>query len=145
MLFSTEAEARQHTEIYGGLNYTWLPCDDPLRGVKGLIGFVESEAEADDEGEANVIVEWPLFGRPLEPHVQESTPEQILAFVEVTPDAFRYDDPKHLRLGALAYQAEQGVTLVHCTSVGALRNTPPEVRERLLAWRENHANLNYSL
>lgn len=132
MLFSTEAEARQHTEIYGGLDYTWLPCDDPLRGLKGLVGFAE--------GEEDVIVEWPLFGRPLEPTVQESTPEQLLAFIETTPGALRYDDPVRLRLGALDYQAEQGVTLARITSLVALRAAPPEVKAKLLGWRESHAN-----
>ena len=130
MLFSTQQEAQAHAAQLGPA-YDIIPCDDPDRGLGGLIACAKDDSQGDQ------TLQWPLFGKPLEPEEVRVTPEELLHFVRTNVDVRKYDRPQHLLLGAVLYQPDEGKALIRLISIRDYKTASDDVRQQIEKWRYN--------
>lgn len=82
----------------------------------------------------DILLEWPLYDRPLKPDIKEITPEQFLSFIKANPGAISCDDPIKRLFGAIVYQVEQGIALVRFMSIKTYQIASSEIQEEINSW-----------
>jgi len=124
-----------------GYPYAWVPYDEPRRGMRGFCGSQANAwpagQPAPEDARGEVVIEWPLFERPLEPQVSTVRLAEFLAIAnDPTRATALAHDPKALRLGIVDYQRwHEGVALVYEMPVTALGSATAEQRAALDALR----------
>jgi len=138
--FSTEAETLARAEALRAGGFTTVPLDNPGRGMRGFIAFLERPDGAPDDpwDDQAVLLEWPVFGRPLEQEETEVlSSEALLKVYEghgAHPGLRTYMDPVARAAGVVCYcRASEGKSLIFRVPLHALKALPKELLERLVA------------
>jgi len=138
--FSTEAEMLARAEALRAGGFTIVPLDNPGRGMRGFIAFLERPDGAPDEpwDDQAVLLEWPVFGRPLEQEETEVLSSEALLRVYGDhgghPSLRPYSDPMARAVGVVCHcRASEGKSLVFRVPLSALKALPKELLERLVS------------
>jgi len=141
---SSKEEALEKARELASQGWRVLPADDPCRAVLGYVAFrlvhegqpVPFEAPH-PEGceEEEVIIEWPLYGKPLVPEDQLVEPSELVDFVGDGTSVFLCDDPRQRLLGFVRYEPDSGKAVIRRTRLTQFKRDTPSIRESILAVR----------
>lgn len=118
-----------------GVGWIVFPCDEARLGVHGYCAVKEKE---------ELIVQWPLFGRELEPMVELVSGADLLAFVQKEPPELLYpcDDPMRRLYGFVSYRlAAEGKSLVRWSPLGKLKMMDTHPRAIVMETHESRNTL----
>lgn len=90
---------------YRGWGYTVVPCDDPDRGIQGLMASKEEGGK-----EVSTWCQVAMFGAPLTPDIKVVPTEELLTWARAQEGHLKVSDaPEKLLMGFVSYKrAEEG-------------------------------------
>ena len=115
--------------------YEILPCDEPTRGMRGLLAFRKTnEDTAEWPMEDTIFLEWPLFYKPL---LAEESNANISEFIDFMndPDVIVSDFPKTLQLGLIKYLPKDGKAIVKKLRISSFRYADDTMKDKLASAR----------
>lgn len=112
----TREEAFRIAQDLAGQGYTLLPCDDPRRGLRGIMAF----KGIDDGTEDSRIIEWPVHGSELTPDEEMVDAPTLLTFMREGGVA-KCDDPRRRIVGFVRYELGTNRSVVRQCSLTQLK------------------------
>lgn len=83
-----------------------------------------------------LILEWPLFDKPLTPDIQVVEPGELARLLTADCNYSACSDPKALLLGFVWYKPEEGKAIVRRVRLTRVRSEAPEYKAVILAAME---------